>query len=113
MISRTTRLALLTAGLLSIAVVNTDRADAQEAGDLNVIFSGLTAPTGTLMVGVYDSEAAFAGGKPVAGERVVVSGPTASLKIGGLKPGRYAIKVFHDVDGDGRWKRGDADMSLR
>jgi len=102
MISRTTRLALLTAGLLSFAVVNAGRAEAQEPGDLSVTFSGLTAPTGALYVGVYDSEAAFGGGKPVAGERVAVNGATASLTLSGLKPGRYAIKVFHDIDGDGR-----------
>lgn len=102
MISRTTRLALLAAGLLGLAVVNAGRADAQEPGDLSLTFSGLTAPTGAIFVGVYDNEAAFGGGKPIAGERVEVSGPTASLTVSGLKPGRYAVKVFHDVDGDGR-----------
>lgn len=87
---------------LVIAVVNARPVMAQEAGPVTVTFSGITRPTGALMVGVYDSEAAFAGGKPVEGFRVEVAGPEASQVITGLKPGSYAIKVFHDVDGDGR-----------
>lgn len=54
------------------------------------------------MVGIYDSEAAFAGGKPVEGFRLEVTGAEAAQTVTGLKPGVYAIKVFHDVDCDGR-----------
>lgn len=91
------------ASILSVAAfVTTAPASAQEAGAVTVTFSGITAPTGAIYIGVYDSEAAFGGGKPVTGAKVDVSGPQATSTIPGLKPGTYAIKVFHDIDGDGK-----------
>lgn len=95
---------LMLAAILSgaLLVVNAPSASAQEAGDVTLTFSGITAPKGAIMGGVFDSEAAFAGGQPVQGFKLEVSGATAVQTIKGLKPGRYAVKVFHDVDGDGR-----------
>ncbi|MDB5469704.1 MAG: hypothetical protein JWR84_1264 [Caulobacter sp.] len=95
--------ALLAACLLTaIAVVNAPHAEAQEPGEVSVTFSGITAPKGALFVGLYDSEAAFAGGQPAQGYQLAVTGPSVATAIKGLKPGRYAIKVYHDIDGDGR-----------
>jgi uncharacterized protein (DUF2141 family) len=102
MFTRSTKAVLAACLFTAIAVVNAPHADAQEAGEVSVTFSGITAPKGALMIGLYDNEAAFAGGQPVGGYRLAVDGSTVSQSIKGLKPGRYAIKVFHDVDGDGR-----------
>ena len=96
--------------LLSIATLQTaaftmvplNQAQAQDAANVTVTFTGIQIPTGAIMVGVYDSEAAFAGGQPVQGLRVDVAGPEASTVVSGLKPGRYAIKIYHDINGDGR-----------
>lgn len=101
-LNRSAKLALAACLVTAMAVVNAPHAGAQEAGEVKVTFSGITAPRGALMVGLYDSEAAFGGGQPVGGYRLAVDGQTVSQTIKGLKPGRYAIKVFHDVDGDGR-----------
>jgi uncharacterized protein (DUF2141 family) len=103
MFTRKIKTATVVASLfLASWVVNAPAAVAQEAGPVTVSFSGITRPTGALMVGIYDSEAAFAGGNPVDGFKLDVTGPEASKTVTGLKPGVYAIKVFHDVDGDGR-----------
>jgi uncharacterized protein (DUF2141 family) len=102
MFTRSTFTALAACLLTAIAVVNAPHANAQEAGEVSLTFSGIRTPTGALLFGLYDSEAAFKGGQPVRGDRLVVEGETAATAIKGLKPGRYAIKVFHDVDGDGR-----------
>ena len=96
--------------LLSIATLQTvaftalplDAARAQDTASVAVTFSGIQTPSGAIMAGVYDSEAAFGGGAPVQGVRIDVSGGEAGAVISGLKPGRYAIKAYHDVDGDGR-----------
>ncbi len=75
------------------------------AADLTLSFTGIKTPTGAVMAAVFDSEAAYASGAaPVAALRMPVSGDSVSQVVPGLKPGRYAIKAFHDVDGDGKMK---------
>ena len=76
---------------------------AEPAGDLTVTFQGLKAKTGAVMMSLASSEEAYADKAPVAAQAMVpVSGDTASTTFKGLAPGRYAIKAFHDVDGDGK-----------
>ena len=75
---------------------------AQEAASVTVTFTGIQTPSGAIMAGLYDSEAAFAGGAPLKGLRIEVTGGEAVAVVTGLAPGRYAIKAYHDVDGDGR-----------
>ncbi len=77
-------------------------ARAEEAASLTLSFNGIDTPTGAIMAGIYDSESAFAGGEPVQGVRIEISGTDATTTVTGLKPGRYAIKAYHDVNGDGR-----------
>ena len=61
------------------------------------------APTGQVMIALYDSEAAFdAGGQPVRAVMVDVASGARSVSLEGLKPGTYAFKAFHDVNGNGR-----------
>lgn len=71
------------------------------AADLTVTFETHESG-GLVMAALYSSEADYdqekaaqAKGAPVAGSKAVVS-------FKGLAPGRYAIKSFHDVNGDGK-----------
>lgn len=80
---------------------------------LTIRFDGIKAPTGAIMVAVFDSEAAHdGGGKPVQVGMAPVSGATAELVVPGLKPGRHAIKVFHDVNGNGKMDSNPFGMPL-
>jgi uncharacterized protein (DUF2141 family) len=73
---------------------------------LTVNFDGIKAPMGAIFVAVFDSEAAYDnGGKPVHADIVPVSGPTAAMVVRSLAAGRYAIRVFHDLDGNGKMNR--------
>lgn len=68
---------------------------------LTVAFTGLASPTGTVLLAVFDSEAAFdKGGKPVREAMIQANGATIETVFAGLPAGRYAIKSFHDLDGD-------------
>jgi uncharacterized protein (DUF2141 family) len=70
---------------------------------LTIRFTGIATPTGTVMLSVYASEADFdRGGKPVRAAMVPVKGDAAEAVFEGLAPGAYAVKAFHDVDGNGR-----------
>lgn len=71
-----------------------------EAG-LTLSFPTLKAHTGALHVAVYDSAQAWKGGAAVASVNVPAAETTPSVRLD-LPAGTYAVRVFHDVDGDGR-----------
>ena len=71
-----------------------------QAAELRLSFEDVKTLKGAVLVALYDSEAAYDAGKPVASEMIPVTGATATTTIKGLKPGRYAFKAFHDLDGD-------------
>lgn len=86
---------------------------AEATATLTIRFDGIKAPTGAIMVAVFDSEAAHdAGGTPVQVGMAPVSAATAELVVPGLKAGRYAIKVFHDVNGNGKMDSNPFGMPL-
>lgn len=88
---------LVAAGLLTVPAVAADKAD------LTVTFQGMANHKGTILFVLTDSEAAYDDkAPPRASVMAPVAGPTATQAIRGLAPGRYAIKAFHDVDGDGK-----------
>ena len=89
------RLSLASALISTLAL-----AGAAQAADLHVSFNGIKTESGAVLVAVYESEDAYNAGKAVASGMVAVKGTTAEATIKGLKPGRYAFKAFHDLDGD-------------
>ena len=91
--------ALIAAAALMLAA---GPALAQDAGaDVTFAFA-VGQPTGHIMVALFDSEAAYRGeGAPVRVARLDVTGPTAIALFEDLPTGTYAMKAFHDVDGDG------------
>lgn len=73
------------------------------ATNLTVNFTGIEEKEGALMGVLVDSEAAYDGkAAPVRPFMVTVGKAEAVAMIEGLSPGTYAIKLFHDVDGDGK-----------
>ena len=74
------------------------------AADLTIEIDNIQAQRGRVMVAVMDSDAAWNGqGKPVGVAAGTPDGDgTLSLKIAGLAPGRYAARVMHDENGNGK-----------
>jgi uncharacterized protein (DUF2141 family) len=60
------------------------------------------AQSGSVMVSLFDSETAYAGGTPLRRAQVDVAGGARTAIFNDLPPGTYAVKAFHDVNGDGR-----------
>ena len=76
---------------------------AAETSSLTVTFSGIKATTGAILFTVVNSEAAYGDKAPASAQGMLpVSTNSASKVLSGLAPGRYAIKAFHDVNGDGK-----------
>jgi len=70
------------------------------ADDLTVNVD-VDATTGAVLVAVFDSQAAYDASRPVRVARIDVAGGQRSATVA-LPAGDYAIKAFHDVDGDGQ-----------
>jgi len=75
---------------------------AQSADSKVVLTFETGARTGSVMVALYDSAAAFDGGsgRPVAAAAVSASGRVVAT-FENLPAGDYAVKAFHDLNGDG------------
>jgi uncharacterized protein (DUF2141 family) len=73
----------------------------ENSATLTINFSGIEDKQGALMGAIYNSEAAYDGkGAPVRQIMAAADKAELSALIEGLSPGTYAIKLFHDVDGD-------------
>lgn len=59
------------------------------------------AERGAVMVALYDSEAGYAGERPVGRQRLDVAAGQRTAVFENLPAGDYAAKAFHDVNGDG------------
>ena len=76
---------------------------AASAADLRVKVTGIQATTGTISLMVVDSDAAWNGkGQPVTGRHAKVSGDTLEIDFADLKPGKYAIRLMHDENDNGK-----------
>jgi uncharacterized protein (DUF2141 family) len=85
------------------------------AGDLKVTVEGVRSNAGTIMIGLYDSaegfnvaikqstEAGLLNDKSrLVGAAIRASGGAQSTVFTQLRPGRYAVIVFHDENDNGR-----------
>ena len=91
--------ASLLLGLASIAPA----ARAAEAASLTVTFKALKNTTGAILFAVVNSEEAYNDKAPAIAQIILpVAGDAATRVLPDLAPGRYAIKAFHDVNGDGK-----------
>jgi uncharacterized protein (DUF2141 family) len=76
-------------------------APAAGTASLTITFTGITEKSGAIMGAIFDTEAGYDGkAAPVRAIMIPVTGGEVSQMIEGLAPGRYALKIFHDVDGD-------------
>ena len=73
------------------------------AASLTITFQGVKTPSGAVMMALVGSPEAY-GGKapPTAQSRLDVTGATAAITLQDLKPGTYAVRAFHDLNGDGK-----------
>ena len=74
-----------------------------DAASLTLIFTGIAETEGSVMGVLIDSEAAYADkAAPLRLIMIKADKSEIAVQFTGLKPGRYAIKSFHDIDSDGK-----------
>lgn len=69
---------------------------------LTVTFEGLESKEGAVWLALFDSADGYAASKPVRTAQVAASAAPVAAAFPGLPPGRYAIKAFHDLNGNGQ-----------
>jgi len=76
------------------------------AGDLTVRIDGVHSDQGSILAAVYDSEASYMK-QPAARAtfKVKASRGTVQYVLHDLPPGKYAVSVFHDENGNGKLDR--------
>lgn len=70
--------------------------------NITVTLTGIKDIKGIVQAGLYSSEDGYKNGGSVRGARVEVKADTVTINYSDLPDGEYAIKLFHDVDGDGK-----------
>ena len=70
-------------------------------GEVNITVRNIRKITGSLMVGLFDSDRDFPK-KAVVGKVVTVTGDSLTLIFKDLKPAWYAISVIHDENNNGK-----------
>jgi uncharacterized protein (DUF2141 family) len=72
-----------------------------DSATLTLSFTGMTEQEGSVMGVLVDSEAAYNdNAAPLRMIMIKADKAEIAMQLAGLKPGRYAIKSFHDIDGD-------------
>ncbi len=67
---------------------------------VKITVAGVKAPQGFMMIALHDEKGWS--GAPVARLRVAVTGGEVTAVLAAPAPGRYGVKLFHDVNGDGK-----------
>jgi len=79
---------------------------ATHAGNLSINIKGITSSQGNIVIGVLDGAKGFPSKRePVTGQIVKAQHPELNVVFNDLKPGKYAIVAFHDVDTSGKINR--------
>ncbi len=92
---------LIAAIALTVPAIATASPDA--AASLELAFNGIESQQGMIMIAIFASEDAYNGkGAPAKVTGVPATSASVKAMVGGLPVGRYAAKIFHDIDGDGK-----------
>lgn len=71
------------------------------AGDLDIRIGGVNSGDGRIMVALFDAAEAFMGDDTQTAALMLPAQPGGvRALIGNLPPGRYAISVYHDANGN-------------
>lgn len=87
----------------SFAFAGNVQTNNEQTGQLQVTIVGLDNDEGKVMVGLFASKEGYASGKdPFRGCAAEIRGRKAECTFAGIPYGTYAIKAFHDKNGNGK-----------
>jgi len=88
--------------LAIVGAAHSARAADAATASLTVTFTGIKTQAGSIMVSLAGDKAAYSGKSADAGHAAVAAkGAVVTAVFTGLTPGSYAIRAFHDLNGNG------------
>lgn len=87
--------------LIAAAAATALLAPVASATDLTLSVEGIKKAQGTITLGLFD-EATYNGAGAVNGANLKVEGDAVSVTFENLEPGEYAVRLYHDVNDDGK-----------
>ena len=85
----------------ALAADNYAKEGVNGTADIIVTLTGIKDVKGVVTAGLYNTEDGYKNGGSVRGVRVDVKADTVTFNYADLPDGEYAIKLFHDVNGNG------------
>ncbi len=85
----------------ALAAENSVKQGLSGTASITVTLTGIKDVKGSIQAGLFNSEDNYKGGG-VRGATVDVKADTVIINFANLPDGDYAIKLFHDVDGNGK-----------
>lgn len=73
-----------------------------QASELKLTVNDIRVTEGVINVAVYNTEANYNGGKPVAVKQIAATHNTIAINFPELEDGDYAIKLLHDENSNGK-----------
>jgi uncharacterized protein (DUF2141 family) len=102
---------IITLTLFLVAVPVTAQDRALQAGRLKVIVTGLAIDEGQVRIGLYDSAQSYKSAKkPFKGAAVNIRNKRAEYVFDNLPYGTYAMRLYHDQNGNGKLDRAASGM---
>lgn len=89
----------------SLVVCSSLMAMSTMAAELQVTVEGVDSATGKVMVALYDKADGFPGGPSFAATMAPAKQGVVSVSFKEVPAGRYAVSVFHDLNGNQRLDR--------
>jgi len=86
----------------TIAGLGSGSAVAEEPAVLTLKVSKIEKLQGSIMAGMYQGAEGWSSGKAVTGASAAVDGETVTLTFEGVPAGEYGIKLYQDVNGNGK-----------
>jgi uncharacterized protein (DUF2141 family) len=99
-VSSVTGTAIANSTAASLEMSETSVAQTEERATITVNVTGFAQQSGSIMVALSD-EATYQNGGAIRGTMAVVDAETVTLTFEQIPAGTYAIRMFHDVDGNG------------
>lgn len=111
------RLAILALGLLALLPAGAGAQNSAGTGSaessLTIDFQGIKVHRGVVLGAIFDSRGTYEANKGAMRElKLSAVDGDVSVTIAGLKPGRYAVKTFQDIDSNGAMRFNPVGMPL-
>lgn len=93
--------------LLVLALLALMGSTTLEEGDLGLEISNVKSGGGKVYVALYNQPETFpTKGKEAMGQAVAATGEQVTVVFRGLPPGMYAVAIFQDLNGNGKFDKG-------